>query len=177
MAPVTATATGVARQTIDDPNLIALIERLSKFDRHYHGSSASDEVLGDAAAPAPAGSAVDGADVADDGDFAMADATNSNNDSHGDSPAAASKPPPLDVEGLVVELDSVVPKWQFQELVRDRLSFYYDVCIIPIVLNLTAFLFPPDPRAAFLTGQSCSHLSPLFITVHSTHHHSVSYLL
>mmetsp|Transcript_14935 Transcript_14935/g.32205 ORF Transcript_14935/g.32205 Transcript_14935/m.32205 type:complete len:97 (+) Transcript_14935:479-769(+) len=32
MAPVTATSVGIARQTIDDPKLIALLERLSKFD-------------------------------------------------------------------------------------------------------------------------------------------------
>jgi|EP00979_Chaetoceros_neogracilis_P003837 hypothetical protein len=33
MAPVTATTTGVARQVIDNPQLIQLLERLSVFDR------------------------------------------------------------------------------------------------------------------------------------------------
>ena len=145
MAPVTTTSTGVARQIIDDPNLIALIERLSKFD----SSSASEEVLGDAAAPAPAGSAaVDDAAATDDGDVPMADAnTNRYNDSHGDSPAAANKPPPLDVVGLVAELDSVVvPKWQFQEMVRDRHSK------MPIVSNLATFLIPPPPPPPILAA-------------------------
>jgi hypothetical protein len=110
MAPVTATTTGIACQTIDDPNLLALIERLSKFDPQSN----------------PSGVRVPATD-ANDGDVIMADDAN-NNYSHGESPMATSATgdsesaekqpqPPLDVDGLVAELDGV-PKWRFQELVR-----------------------------------------------------------
>lgn len=139
MAPVTASSTGVARQTIDDPNLIALIERLSKFDPH-DSSVAGDVPVADAAVVA--GSATNAVitttsfdtNAAADGDVSMTDAANNNSDSHGDPPVAIAtvsstagesvenknKPPspPLDVDGLVAELDSVA-KWRFQELVRD----------------------------------------------------------
>lgn len=142
MAPVTVTSTGVARQTIDDPNLIALIERLSKF---YPSAAAAADVLvdatntvaGDGDAPSAAGSAVvyvatNNAAGATDGDIIMADAVPGDGVSPATVPMATSttrstgesestsqpQQPPLDVKSLVAELDSV-PKWQFQELVSD----------------------------------------------------------
>jgi len=150
MAPVTATSTGVARQTIDDLNLIALIERLSKFDTVAVAATADAVDAGFAviaAAEATQIDVVDGdvsmadVDVAavnvnddDDDDDMMAmtasaagveesDINNNNNNNNNNNSANNNNnkpPPPLDIQGLVAELDSV-PKWQFQELVRQSI--------------------------------------------------------
>jgi hypothetical protein len=146
MAPVTATSTGVARQTIDDLNLIALIERLSKFDTVAVAATADAVDAGFAviaAAEATQIDVVDGdvsmadVDVAavnvndDDDDDMMAmtasaagveesDINNNNNNNSANNNNNNKPPPPLDIQGLVAELDSV-PKWQFQELVRQSI--------------------------------------------------------
>ena len=50
MAPVAATITGVQRQTIDDPKLVALLERLRNYERvttqsHLAPIDCDDETL------------------------------------------------------------------------------------------------------------------------------------
>ena len=89
MAPVIASATGVARQTIDDPALLALLARLSAFDVAPGGGD-------DDAAAAARG---DGAEAAVP-----------------PAPPPRRRRPP-DLDGLVAALDRV-PRWHFQEQVR-----------------------------------------------------------
>lgn len=108
MAPVAATTTGVARQTIDDPKLVDLISRISDFD----GRRRCD----DAAAAAAADEMTM---MVDDVAMAMdADAVGGEGVGTGDESPPS---PPLDVEGLAAELDRV-PRWQFQEQVSWPLS-------------------------------------------------------
>jgi hypothetical protein len=104
MAPVAATSTGVARQTIDDPRLVELISRLSVFDVRLPRDD-------DAAAAAADMMVVDDA-LGEEG---------------GGTNAVTPKPPspPPDVDGLVAELDRV-PRWQFQE----QVSWPLAICII-----------------------------------------------
>ena len=104
MAPVAATSTGVARQTIDDPRLVELISRLSAFDGDAAASAASSASSADMMM-------VDDAAAAMDVDASGGEGGGSDGDG---SPTPPS--PPLDVEGLVAELDRV-PRWQFQEQV------------------------------------------------------------
>ena len=97
MAPVTATSAGIARQIIDDPALISLLERLSAFDAADHDA---------------ANDATD-----DDGDEVMADVG-------GPRQAARTNPsksPPLDMNGLVEELGKC-PRWRFQEQVSPTVT-------------------------------------------------------
>ena len=107
MAPVTATAAGVARQTIDDPTLISLLERLSKFDR----SSSPLDGGGDGAD----GTTIQHGDDGGGEDVAMGDG--------GEAAAGEGdkrrrrRQPPVDIDGLVAELEKV-PRWRFQEQVR-----------------------------------------------------------
>ena len=106
MAPVVATSTGVARQTIDDPRLVDLISRLSVFDVRLRRDY-------DAAAAA---AAADDMMVVDDALGEEGGGTN------GGSPTPPLPPP--DVMGLVAELDRV-PRWQFQE----QVSWPLAICI------------------------------------------------
>ena len=107
MAPVTATAAGVARQTIDDPTLISLLERLSKFDR----TITSSPLDGDETAIQHGG----GEDVAmGDGGEAAA----------GEGDKRRRRQPPVDIDGLVAELEKV-PRWRFQEQVRSSSEIRY----------------------------------------------------
>ena len=103
MAPVVATSTGVARQTIDDPKLVDLISRLSVFDvrlrRDYDAAAADDMMVVDDA-------------LGEDG-----------GGTNGGSPTPPLPPP--DLKGLVVELDRV-PRWQFQE----QVSWPFAICFI-----------------------------------------------
>lgn len=108
MAPVTATSAGIPRQTIDDPDLIGLLERLSKFDPT---SSTSTTTTVDAGVVTGVAAANDN----DDGDVEMADAT-ADGAAAEQSTDGIIKIPPLDVDGLVAELECV-PRWQFQEQV------------------------------------------------------------
>ena len=122
MAPVTATTAGVARQIIDDPALVELIRRLSEFDTAASTSSAGGAIAiaskGDAAAE----------DDKEDGDVVMADdnspaktaaaepgSSQEGAPEEGGAPVPSLKPP-LDIEGLVAELDKF-PRWRFQEQV------------------------------------------------------------
>ena len=104
MAPVTATAAGVARQTIDDPTLISLLERLSKFDRSITSSPLDG-----------GGDGADGTTIQHGEDVAMGDG--------GEAAAGEGdkrrrrRQPPVDIDGLVAELEKV-PRWRFQEQVR-----------------------------------------------------------
>eukprot|EP00571_Detonula_confervacea_P003423 CAMPEP_0172329052 /NCGR_PEP_ID=MMETSP1058-20130122/60671_1 /TAXON_ID=83371 /ORGANISM="Detonula confervacea, Strain CCMP 353" /LENGTH=4507 /DNA_ID=CAMNT_0013046199 /DNA_START=90 /DNA_END=13614 /DNA_ORIENTATION=- len=113
MAPVTATSAGIARQTIDDPTLIALLQRLSKFDP----SAISDDATGAERRVATSNDDDDDAMmVASDNhggeDVTMMDAAT---DNHGEGLLLLPlNKPPLDVNGLVAELDGV-PRWDFQE--------------------------------------------------------------
>ena len=111
MAPVSVTSTGIARQTIDDPKLIDLISRLSAFDVGRRGRD--DDTY--AAAPD------DEMMVDDDNTAAAMDLDNAGGDGGGtvDDDGSPTPPssPPLDLDGLVAELDRV-PRWEFQEQVR-----------------------------------------------------------
>jgi hypothetical protein len=46
MAPVIISSTGIPRQTIDSPELISLIERLSRFDPKIDNAHSSDDSAG-----------------------------------------------------------------------------------------------------------------------------------
>lgn len=152
MAPVTATSTGVARQTIDDLNLIALIERLSKFDTA--AAAGADDAAGSAVVAAVTAEAEATQINVNDGDVSMADvdvvAVKDDDDDDdmmattASAPAAGEEesgnnnnkpppPPPLDIPGLVAELDSV-PKWRFQELVRQYILLVWCHIVCPLIL-------------------------------------------
>ncbi|KAL9185952.1 hypothetical protein ACHAXT_003729 [Thalassiosira profunda] len=117
MAPIVASTAGVARQTIDDPELIALLERLSSFDPtsgsggthgSTAGSAASKSTIGGAKGDVSKGAETGAA--SGDGDAVMADATDADSDWVQVSPDQ----PPLDVEALAAELEKY-PRWRFQE--------------------------------------------------------------
>jgi hypothetical protein len=122
MAPVTATSTGIARQTIDDPILVNLIRRLSDFDggsvnnddRLDHGGVVQDIMIG-------SGDDASAMEVDDNNNKttagSMMDVDNDviDNEAGGRSSSEDNGRVP-DVAGLVAALDSV-PKWQFQEQV------------------------------------------------------------
>lgn len=87
MAPVVISSTGIPRQTIDSPELISLIERLSTFDP----SKTNDVVSADNNAAMD----IDKDDAA----------------GH-----KVGQSPPLDIDGLVDELKKY-QRWRFQEQV------------------------------------------------------------
>ena len=103
MAPVTVTSAGIARQIIDDVELIDLIERLSKFDP----TDAS-----------PAGVAAGDNNGGSNGEKVAIAAI---------SPSASG--PPLDIDGLVAELEKY-PKWRFQEQVSITVLQYCNCCVL-----------------------------------------------
>ena len=135
MAPIVASTAGVARQTIDDPELIALLERLSSFDPggsggtdgSTAGSAASKSTIGGAKGDVSKG--VETGAASGDGDAVMADATDADSDWVQVSPDQ----PPLDVEALAAELEKY-PRWRFQEQVRSH-------CEIWIVVGLAGFIW------------------------------------
>jgi hypothetical protein len=119
MAPVSATSTGIARQTIDDPKLVELIRRLSVFDGGVkndvdHGG-AQDIIVG-------GGDDSSAMEVDDDQGIGFKTTEGAimdvGNDVIDDEAGGRSgiAPPMTMVAGLVAALDSV-PKWQFQEQV------------------------------------------------------------
>ena len=129
MAPVVASSAGVARQTIDDPRLIALLDRLSQFEVASPADVDVDVDVADVADAVADGGVT--SDVAaprdDDDDVAMADAAEDDDrgamgDEHEDAPRSSnretklSSPPPFDIDALAAELDRV-PGWRFQEQV------------------------------------------------------------
>ena len=134
MAPVSATSTGIARQTIDDPKLVELIRCLSVFDGGVkndvdHGG-AQDIIVG-------GGDDSSAMEVDDDQGIGfkttegeIMDVGNDviDNEAGGRSSSDGIAPPRVpDVAGLVAALDSV-PKWQFQEQVsciRCLFAIYY----------------------------------------------------
>ena len=90
------TSVGVPRQIIDDPKLVDLLNRLSNFD------TTTTIVVNDGG----------GKGDDDDGDVAMTDVTT---EQQSPTVAAASgvdegAKPPLDIDGLVAELEGM-PKW------------------------------------------------------------------
>jgi hypothetical protein len=87
MAPVIISSTGIPRQTIDSPELISLIERLSTFDPIKSNNAHSSD---------------DSAGMDIDKDYAVSE-------KYGDSP-------PLDIDGFVAELKKC-QQWRFQEQV------------------------------------------------------------
>ena len=134
MAPVTATTAGVARQIIDDPALIELIRRLSDFDTAASSTSPSS-TLSAGGAIAIASKEDIAAEDDKDGDVVMADgnspaktAVPESGSSQEGAPeeggAPTSNKPPLDIEGLVAELDKF-PRWRFQEQVSFSLLLVY----------------------------------------------------
>ena len=117
------TSVGVPRQIIDDPKLLDLLNRLSNFD----ATSSST----DTSPAATAGGAVNDKDEGgnDDGDVTMVDAQESlptaassveegGISEHQTTSTAITAKPPLDINGLVTELKNI-PKWKFQEQVRN----------------------------------------------------------
>ena len=120
------TSVGVPRQIIDDPKLLDLLNRLSNFDT----SSSTDK-----SPAATAGGAVNdkGEGGNDDGDVTMVDAQESlptaassveegGISEHQTTSTAITAKPPLDINGLVTELKNI-PKWKFQEQVRNILIY------------------------------------------------------
>jgi hypothetical protein len=122
MAPVTATSTGIARQTIDDPILVNLIRRLSDFDggsvnnddRLDHGGVVQDIMIG-SGDDASAMEVDDNNNKTTEGSMMDVDNDVIDNEAGGRSSSEDNGRVP-DVAGLVAALDSV-PKWQFQEQV------------------------------------------------------------
>ena len=115
------TSVGVPRQIIDDPKLLDLLNRLSNFDT----SSSTDK-----SPDASGGGAVNDKDKGgNDGDVTMVDAQESlptaassveegGISEHQTTSTAITAKPPLDINGLVTELKNI-PKWKFQEQVRN----------------------------------------------------------
>ena len=110
---------------IDDPALIELIRRLSEFDTAAASTSPSSTSAGGAIAIASKEDIA--AEDDKDGDVVMADgnspaktAVPESGSSQEGAPeeggAPTSNKPPLDIEGLVAELDKF-PRWRFQEQV------------------------------------------------------------
>lgn len=104
MAPVTATSTGIARQIIDDPALISLLERLSTFENSKIAWSSR---------PKKSESTLE-VSATDD---VMA------NEEKGDEDVknvvdGSGPSPPFDIDGFVAELDKC-PSWRFQEQVSE----------------------------------------------------------
>jgi hypothetical protein len=122
MAPVTATSTGIARQTIDDPILVNLIRRLSDFDggsvnnddRLDHGGVVHQDIIG-SGDDASAMEVDDNNNKTTEGSMMDVDNDVIDNEAGGRSSSDGNGRVP-DVAGLVAALDSV-PKWQFQEQV------------------------------------------------------------
>ena len=128
MAPITMTSVGVPRQIIDDPKLLDLLNRLSNFDATSSSTDTSSTT--DAS-----GVAVNDKDEGgnDDGDVTMVDAQESlptaassveegGISEHQTTSTATATKPPLDINGLVTELKNI-PKWKFQEQVRNILIY------------------------------------------------------
>ena len=124
MPPITATSAGIARQTIDDPALVSLLERLSEFDDDTvvaakgSGSATDDAAAADAGTPTVVAADGHAGAAVDDGDVIMGDAQSDNDNAPPfNAPSNARlPPPPFDVDKLASELDGV-PRWQFQEQV------------------------------------------------------------
>lgn len=124
MVTVTTTAVGVARQIIDDPALIALLQRLSAFDNTNASKSSHEEKTNPPASAESVedavmmdvGGAVEGRVSGFDGQDASA--------------------PSLDIDGLVAELDKF-PRWRFQEQVSILLLFHG-------ILSSYCNKFPPN---------------------------------
>lgn len=135
MAPVSATSTGIARQTIDDPKLVELICRLSVFDggvnnndRLDHGGAAQDILVG-------GGDETTAMEVDDNLGIKTTEGAimDVDNDVIADEAGGRSSSDGIvrrvpDVAGLVAVLDSV-PKWQFQEQVRCTRCLFALYCL------------------------------------------------
>eukprot|EP00566_Odontella_aurita_P015588 CAMPEP_0113547226 /NCGR_PEP_ID=MMETSP0015_2-20120614/12239_1 /TAXON_ID=2838 /ORGANISM="Odontella" /LENGTH=285 /DNA_ID=CAMNT_0000447759 /DNA_START=511 /DNA_END=1365 /DNA_ORIENTATION=+ /assembly_acc=CAM_ASM_000160 len=112
MAPVTATAMGVARQTIDDPTLVSLLERLRAFAPDPAPDPALAAAERDAAAKrAEARNGETGGEKKEDGG-----GEKENGEEREEESELLSDPEPrsVDVEGLAAELDRW-KTWRFQE--------------------------------------------------------------
>lgn len=135
MAPVLATSTGIARQTIDDPKLVELICRLSVFDDGVINNDRLDHGGGDII--------VGGGDETtameeDDnqgigfktteGAIMDVDSDVIDDEVGGRSSSDGIVRPVPDVAGLVAALDSV-PKWQFQEQVSCTRCLFAMYCL------------------------------------------------
>lgn len=115
MAPVSATGAGVPRQRIDDPTLIALLARLAKFEPSSPDISCNESANNTLA----------------DGDVNMTEINSSNR-----SRQQSRQQYPLDIDGLVGELDQFV--WRFQEQVSYRES---GTNLFPVWINSSSSFF------------------------------------